>query len=87
MLTRKNVATADTKGEENMKLALKEWRKARGITIAEMAGKLGVHPNTYQSWEENPGKISIENGIKIAAYIDVPFDDIIFTSESTKLGL
>ena len=70
-----------------MKLTLKEWRKAKGITIADMEGKLGIHPNTYQSWEENPGRISIENGIKIAAYINVPFDDILFTSESTKLGL
>ena len=59
----------------------------KGITIADMAGKLGIHPNTYQSWEENPGRISIENGIKIAAYINVPFDDILFTPESTKLGL
>lgn len=70
-----------------MKLTLKEWRKAKSITIADMAGKLGIHPNTYQSWEENPGKISIENGIKIAAYLDVPFDSILFASESSKLGL
>ena len=70
-----------------MKLTLREWRKAKEITISEMAKKLDVHPNTYQAWEENPGKISIENGIKIAAYINVPFDDIIFAPESTKLGL
>lgn len=70
-----------------MKLTLKEWRRAREITINGMAKKLDVHPNTYQLWEENPGRISIENGVKIAAYLDVPFDDIIFVSESTKLGL
>lgn len=67
-----------------MKLSLKEWRKAKEITIADMASQLDIHPNTYQAWEANPGKISIDNGIKIAAYIGVPFDDISFAVESTK---
>ena len=44
-----------------MKLTLREWRKAKEIKIADMAKMLDVHPNTYQSWEEDPGKISVDN--------------------------
>lgn len=63
-----------------MKLTLREWRKAKEIKIADMAKMLDVHPNTYQSWEEDPGKISVDNAVKIAAYLDVPFDDVLFAT-------
>jgi len=70
--------------ENKMKLTLREWRKAKEIKIADMAKMLDVHPNTYQSWEEDPGKISVDNAVKIAAYLDVPFDDVLFATRSTK---
>ena len=48
-----------------MKMTLRAWRRAKGKTIAEMARWLDVHPNTYQKWEESPGKISIDKAIEI----------------------
>lgn len=68
-----------------MKMTLRAWRRAKGKTIAEMARWLDVHPNTYQKWEESPGKISIDKAIEIADYLQISLDDIDLAPESTKL--
>lgn len=68
-----------------MKMTLRAWRRAKGKTIAEMARWLDVHPNTYQKWEEAPGKISIDKAIEIADYLQISLDDIDLAPESTKL--
>ncbi|MBR2654701.1 MAG: helix-turn-helix transcriptional regulator [Lachnospiraceae bacterium] len=62
-----------------MALTLRQWRKAREITQEKMADRLGVHINTYQNWEKEPGKITIENSKKIAEILGVPLDDISFS--------
>lgn len=68
-----------------MKMTLRAWRRAKGKTIAEMARWLDVHPNTYQKWEEAPGKISIDKANEIASYLQISLDDIDLAPESTKL--
>lgn len=68
-----------------MKMTLRAWRRAKGKTIAEMARWLDVHPNTYQKWEEFPGKISIDKAIEIADYLQISLNDIDLAPESTKL--
>lgn len=69
-----------------MAMSMKAWRRAKGLTQEEMAKMLGVHTNTYVSWEANPQNISISKCIEIANNLGVPFDDIIFLPEnSTKM--
>lgn len=67
-----------------MSLTVKQWRRAKDITQAEMASACGVHINTYRAWEENPGKISIDAAKKIAAALGESVDDIFFNPNSTK---
>lgn len=62
-----------------MKKTVKEWREEKGITAADMAQKLDISPKLYQKWEEDPGKISIEKGMEIALFMNVPFDNVIFS--------
>jgi transcriptional regulator with XRE-family HTH domain len=64
-----------------MSLSLVAWRRARQISQKSMAEILGVHINTYQNWENRPGKISIENARLISKVLNVPLDDIDFTSK------
>ena len=66
-----------------MSLTVKQWRRAKDITQEQMAKELGVHVNTYQSWEEAPEKISIEKAVQIANIFNVPFDEVSFKKEES----
>lgn len=65
-----------------MALTLKAWRRAKEITQEQMAEALGVHVNTYISWESEPCKMSIENGYKACAILNIEFNDVIFLQEN-----
>jgi len=43
-----------------------------------MAEKIGVHVNTYASWEENPEKISIGKAKDIAGALNLSVNEIFF---------
>ena len=61
-----------------MPLTLKQWRKVKEISQQTMAEKLNICRDTYDSWEKNPEKISIENAKKIVSILGVTFEDIFF---------
>lgn len=62
-------------------MQLRAWRRAKDISQQEMADKLNVHINTYQNWEKNPSKISIERAVQISKILGVSINDILFTEE------
>ena len=62
-------------------MQLRAWRRAKDISQQEMADKLNVHINTYQNWEKNPRKISIERAVQISKILGVSINDILFTEE------
>lgn len=64
-----------------MKMTVKAWRQAKDISQDEMSKKLGIHVNTYQSWEKNTEDISIKNAYKISFILGVSLDDITFIEE------
>lgn len=59
-------------------LTVRAWRKARDMSVNAMSEALGVHPHTYNSWEKNPRKISIEYAYKIANVLNIKVSDIDF---------
>ena len=59
-------------------LTVRAWRRAKEISQGDMAEMLGVHVNTYQNWESEPDKISINNAKRIAGIFGVSLDDILF---------
>ena len=61
-----------------MALTLKQWRKAKDISQAKMAEELNVCRDTYDTWEKNPEKISIENAKKITRILGISIEDIFF---------
>lgn len=67
-----------------MKLSLDAWRRARNISQKEMAEACNVSIPTYQAWERNPGKIKIDDAIRIADKLQIPLDDIILSSHSIE---
>lgn len=65
-----------------MALTIRQWRRAKEITQEQMAERLGIHVNTYQNWEEAPGKISVTKAVEIAEILGITINDIVFQSES-----
>ena len=69
------------------KLSLAEWRRAKKITQQEVADGIKVHVNTITRWEANPEMMSIGDAKKIAAFLEVPLDDIDFLCAGTPTKL
>lgn len=67
-----------------MQLTLREWRRAKGVTQAEMAELCGVQVNTYRRWEESPEEIKLSNAVAIADRLGVSLGDIFFSFNTTK---
>lgn len=50
---------------------LKAFRKSRGLTQAQLAKHLGVAQSRIADIETNPGKVGLENLLKVLAVLDV----------------
>lgn len=64
-----------------MTLSLRQARRLKDKTQAEMASLLKVHVMTYRKIEENPDLATIEQAKKIAGYLGVTYDEIFFARE------
>lgn len=56
--------------------SLKELRARKNKTQVEIAKDLNISPQTYNSWERNPGKIKLSNLIKICDYFEINISQI-----------
>jgi DNA-binding helix-turn-helix protein len=59
-----------------LKKSLKELRARENKTQVEMAGLLGVSVQTYNTWENNFKKLSIEKAKKVASTLNASLDEI-----------
>jgi len=59
-----------------LKKSLKELRARENKTQVEMAGLLGVSLQTYNTWENNFKKLSIEKAKKVASTLNASLDEI-----------
>ena len=56
---------------EQLAQHLKSFRKARNLTQAQLALKLGVTQSRIAGIEAQPGKVSLDNLLRILAAVDV----------------
>lgn len=63
---------------------LRQIRLAKEISKQEMAHRLGIHPNTYAAWEDDPDSISIGRAFQICKILDVDFESLFLQQNSTK---
>lgn len=66
-----------------MKLTLKQVRLLKGFKQSEMAGRLGVHVQTYRKMEKYPDTVTIGDAKRICEILDVSYDYIFFNQDST----
>lgn len=65
-------------GGESMSITMKQARIGIGATQAEMAGKMGIHVQTYASLERNPNRVTIAQAIQFAEITGHSVMDIFF---------
>ena len=63
-----------------MALTLRMLRASKKATMAEVAGIIGVHPQTYSKLEEHPGDMTIKQAKLLADYYNISLDDIFFAN-------
>lgn len=62
-----------------MKLTLREWRRARGISAEEFANELGIARSTLDKWENgDTKKIPIQSALKACDILNITINDIDF---------
>lgn len=66
-----------------MKFTLKQARNYAGFSQANIAQKLHVGLNTYRNYENGTSPMRIKTAEMFADLTGVPFDQIIFYSETT----
>lgn len=59
-------------------LTLKEWRRAKGVSMSELAEQLHVSVSTVNNWENKGQKMPVDLAIKACEYLGVDFKDVIF---------
>lgn len=62
-----------------MTLTLRQARRLREKTQAEMAEFLNISLSTYVKLEEKPDEATIKQAKKISEYLEVPYDEIFFS--------
>ena len=63
-------------------LTLKEWRRAKGVSMEKLAEHLGVSVSTVNNWENKGQKIPVDMAILACDYLGVNINDVIFLSKS-----
>lgn len=57
-------------------ISMRAARVNAGYSQREMAGKLGVHPNTYAAWERGDSEISAKTFEIFCVIVDKGMDEI-----------
>lgn len=58
------------------KLTIRQWRRIRDLSQAEMASQLGVHINTYRHMEQYPSETKLSTLLAICNIMDIGIDNI-----------
>lgn len=62
-------------------LTLKEWRRAKGISVEKLSNEIGVSASTINNWENRGQKIPVTYAIMICNYLDVPIEEVNFFAD------
>jgi DNA-binding XRE family transcriptional regulator len=57
-------------------LRLRQLRRARELTQAELAGRVGIHPNAYNAIEKGRSVPSLDTAKNIAAVFGEPVETV-----------
>ena len=55
---------------------LKEWRRAKAVSIRQMAEELGVNPSTVIKWEKGESKMPIDKAAMYCRFLGITLDEV-----------
>lgn len=61
---------------ENLKKTLRNWRRDRDITQAQLAEAIGVSEKTIRIYEKCPGQVKIKKLLEICEVLDIPVNEL-----------
>lgn len=61
-----------------MALTFKEWRRAKGVSVSDLADALRVSPSTVNNWENKGQKMPVDMAVKACEFIGVDINDVNF---------
>lgn len=64
-----------------MRVTVKQARVGIDATMAEMAEKMGVCLDTYRKFENEPGKMTVNQALKFARLTGITLHDIFFPDD------
>lgn len=59
-----------------MGIRLRELREARGLTVAQMVGRLGVKDSRYRKWESESAAMPLEYAIRACSVLRCSLDEL-----------
>lgn len=57
---------------------LKEWRRAKGISVKNVAKALDVSPSTVRNWEDKGQKMPVDMALKMCQIIGIDIGEVNF---------
>ena len=57
--------------------AIKEQRKAHGLTQVELARETGIPQSTLSAWEKGINILNVEDCIKLADFYGITLDELV----------
>ena len=61
----------------DLKKVLQIVRSEKHLSQKELANRIGITPQTYNAWENNPERLRIDQVDKIAAALKIPTSTIV----------
>lgn len=69
-----------------MKKTLRQWRRDREMTQAQLAAAVGIHENTYKKYEHCPGEVRIKTLIALCDVLGISISDVkLFVGNSREV--
>lgn len=62
---------------------LREAREGKGLSLEDMAERLGITKTTYYNYESNQRSIPVDMAERIAAILNIKYNDIFLPSRVT----
>lgn len=62
-------------------MTLREWRRAKGVSVMEMAHRLDVNYSTIVRWESG-AKMPVDKALMACDVLAIPIEDVNFLQEN-----
>ena len=62
-------------------LTLREWRRAKEVSVERLAGAIGVSPSTVNNWENKGQKMPVKYAVLICDFLGIRLEDVNFFTD------